>query len=105
MLTLILSLYIVEGQSMQPQYQDKQMVETIEAPCKLGDTIAFTYQGENYIKYIVDRLSDGSIYVIGRPDKWIDPETKKLRQSLDSRTEWGYLEANEYETLGCVVTN
>ena len=88
---------------MEPQFKDQQLVEVIQAPCKLTDTIVFSYQGTDYIKHLVDRYQDGDIYVLGRPDTWL--ENGKRRQSNDSRTNWGYLKSSEYDIKGCVINN
>jgi len=99
MITLIFAMFMIEGSSVEPAYMHNEIIHTINAPCPEGDYIAFTYEGERYIKQLKHYHDDGSIWVEGRKDMWI--KNDKIVESYDS-TVYGYIPADEYNILGCV---
>ena len=97
MLLLLLQTFIIDGKSVEPVYHDEQAIEVIHAPCAVDDYIAFEYEDERYIKQLKAYRADGYVYVLGRPDTWV--ENGEKRKSLDSTT-WGWIDVN---ILGCVL--
>ncbi len=95
--------YEIEGNSMKHLgFQDGMFVEVVPVSyVKVGDVVAFRCFDEtcdgNYIKELTKQK--GACYWFeGRKDIWKEDNLKK--QSLDSRTTYGWLCDNEVKILG-----
>ncbi len=95
--------YEIDGNSMKHLgFQDGMLVEVVPvSKVKIGDTIAFTCLDEScdgdYIKELTKQK--GTCYWFeGRKDIWKEDNLKK--QSMDSRTTYGWLCDDEVKILG-----
>ncbi len=95
--------YLVEGHSMESYgFMDGTRVDVVPATTfQVGDVIAFecTFDKCNgaYVKKIIKK--DGECYwVEGRKDVW--EENGSRRQSMDSRTTYGWLCNNDISIYG-----
>ncbi len=100
MLAIILTLFIIDGKSVEPVYAHNETIETIHAPCAVDDYIVFRYEGVEYIKQLDHYTGRGDLWVKGRGDYWIENGVKK--QSYDSSV-YGYMPVDTYDVLGCVI--
>jgi hypothetical protein len=96
--------YQVDGHSMEHLgFDDGKLVDVLPASdFNVGDVIAFECNRVEcdgaYIKEIAGKMNNSCYWVEGRKDIW--KEDGKRKQSLDSRTTYGWLCDDDIEIYG-----